>query len=49
MKLEVCDICGRTLHPHTRRDLAGALSVVMGARNLCAECMEKVLAMQSRR
>lgn len=46
MKLEVCDICGKTLHPHTKRDLAGALSVVMNAESLCAECMAKVQAMQ---
>lgn len=41
MKLEVCDICGRTLHPHTKRDLRGAMSVLLGAESVCEECMKR--------
>jgi len=45
MKLEVCDICGKTLHPHSKRDLRGAVSVLLGAESVCAKCAEKAKKM----
>lgn len=48
MKLEVCDICGKTLHPHTKRDLRGAVSILLGAESVCAECMNAVKHMRVR-
>ena len=48
MKLEVCDICGATLHPQSKRDLRGAMSVLLGAESVCEECAEKAQKMDVR-
>lgn len=48
MKLEVCDICGKTLHPHSKRDLRGAMSILLGAESVCEECSEKAQKMDAR-
>lgn len=48
MKLEVCDICGKTLHPYSKRDLRGALSILLGAESVCEECMDAVKRMRVR-
>lgn len=49
MKLEVCDICGRPLHPHSKRDLRGAVSILLGAESVCEECAEKAQRMDVRK
>lgn len=46
MKIEVCDICGEVLHPHSKRDLRGAMSVLLGAESVCEECMNAVKHMR---
>lgn len=47
MKLEVCDICGKPLHPHSKRDLRGAMSILLGAESVCEECAEKAKKMEA--
>lgn len=48
MKLEICDICGKPLHPHTKHDLRGAMSVLLGAESVCEECAAKAQKMDAR-
>ena len=42
MKLEFCDLCGKPIHPHSKRRLNGAIRVITMAQDVCIECKEKV-------
>ena len=42
MKMECCDLCGKPIHPHSKRRLNGAIRVITMAQDVCIECKEKV-------
>ena len=42
MKMEFCDLCGKPIHPHSKRRLNGAIRVITMAQDVCIECKEKV-------
>lgn len=42
MKKDICEICGREIHPHSKRRLNGAIRVITMAQDVCIECKEKV-------